>query len=69
MNAPDLLTRCIGYLPQLLDGALTTLWLSAVAVVCGFFAGIFIYTMSASDSRLMATTARVYVSVFRGTPV
>ncbi len=69
MNAPDLLTRCLGYLPQLLDGALTTLWLSAVAVVCGFFAGIFIYTMLASESRLLAGAARVYVSVFRGTPM
>jgi polar amino acid transport system permease protein len=69
MNTPDLLTRCLGYLPQLLDGALTTLWLSAVAVLCGFFAGIFIYTMSASNSALMSRAARVYVSVFRGTPV
>ncbi|WP_321881775.1 amino acid ABC transporter permease [Paraburkholderia bannensis] len=69
MNTPDLLTRCLGYLPQLLDGALTTLWLSAVAVLCGFFAGIFIYMMSASDSRLLSRAARVYVSVFRGTPV
>lgn len=69
MNTPDLLTRCLGYLPQLLDGAITTLWLSAVAVLCGFFAGIFIYMMSASDSRLLSRAARVYVSVFRGTPV
>ncbi|MDE1180502.1 amino acid ABC transporter permease [Paraburkholderia sp.] len=69
MNTPDLLTRCLGYLPQLMDGALTTLWLSAVAVLCGFFAGIFIYTMSASDSALLSRAARVYVSVFRGTPV
>jgi polar amino acid transport system permease protein len=69
MNTPDLLTRCLGYLPQLLDGALTTLWLSAGAVVCGFFAGIFIHTLSASESRLLAGAARVYVSVLRGTPV
>ncbi|MBN3856970.1 MULTISPECIES: amino acid ABC transporter permease [unclassified Paraburkholderia] len=69
MNTPDLLTRCLGYLPQLLDGAITTLWLSAVAVLCGFFAGIFIYMMSVNDSRLMSRAARVYVSVFRGTPV
>lgn len=69
MNTPDLLTRCLGYLPQLLAGALTTLWLSAVAVLCGFFAGVFIYTMSASDSALLSRAARVYVSVFRGTPV
>jgi polar amino acid transport system permease protein len=69
MNTPDLLARCISYLPQLMDGALTTLYLSAVAIVCGFFAGIFIYTMLASGSALMSGAARVYVSLFRGTPV
>lgn len=69
MNAPDLLTRCVGYAPQLLQGALTTLWLSALAVGCGFFAGIFVYTMSIGRSRLLAGAARAYVSVFRGTPV
>ncbi|MEK6297029.1 MAG: amino acid ABC transporter permease, partial [Paraburkholderia tropica] len=58
-----------GYLPQLLDGALTTLWLSAVAVGCGFFVGVFVYTMSVSHSRLLRGVARVYVSVLRGTPV
>ena len=61
MNPPDLLARCLGYLPQLLDGAITTLWLSAIAVACGFFAGIFIYMMSASKSRTWSTAARVYV--------
>jgi polar amino acid transport system permease protein len=69
MNAPDLLTRCLGYAPQLMDGAFTTLWLSSIAVACGFFAGIFIYMSSASDSWVLAGAARVYVSAFRGTPV
>jgi polar amino acid transport system permease protein len=69
MDASHLLARCLGYLPQLLDGALTTFWLSSAAVACGFFAGIFIYTISASHHRLFAWTARIYVSVFRGTPV
>ncbi|HTI18265.1 MAG TPA: amino acid ABC transporter permease [Trinickia sp.] len=65
----DLLTRCAGYVPQFVDGALTTLWLSVVAVVCGFFAGIFVYMMSVNESRLLRGAARVYVSLFRGTPV
>jgi polar amino acid transport system permease protein len=69
MNPTDLLARCASYLPQLLDGAITTLWLSAIAVAFGFFAGIFVYMMSASESRTLSTAARVYVSVFRGTPV
>lgn len=69
MNAPDLFARCLGYLPQLLDGALTTLWVSAAAVVFGFFAGVFIHTLQVGPSRFAAGAARVYVSVMRGTPV
>jgi polar amino acid transport system permease protein len=69
MNPPDLLARLAGYAPQLLNGAITTLWLSAVSVACGFFAGIFIYVMLAGRSRSLAAAARAYVSVFRGTPM
>jgi polar amino acid transport system permease protein len=69
MNPPDLLARCLGYAPQLLDGAITTLWLSAVSVACGFFAGIFIHVIATGKSRSLAAAARVYVSVFRGTPM
>jgi polar amino acid transport system permease protein len=69
MPAPDLITRYIGYLPALTSGALTTLWLSMLAVACGFFAGVFLYTLSVSHNRVLASAARVYVSVFRGTPV
>src|ERR1700694_797747 len=68
MSAPDLLARCLGYAPQLLDGAVTTLYLSLIAVVCGFFAGVFIHVLSASRNRLLAGFARTYVSVIRGTP-
>lgn len=69
MHSSDLFTRCLGYLPQLLDGALTTLWLSAVAVLCGFFVGVFIHTMLVGNSTILSRAARVYVSVLRGTPV
>ncbi|GAB6846478.1 amino acid ABC transporter permease [Paraburkholderia kururiensis] len=69
MNEPTFLTRSLDYLPPLLDGALTTLALSAIAVLCGFFAGVFVYTMLASRNRWLAAAARVYVSVFRGTPM
>ncbi len=60
MNPPDLLARCLGYAPQLFDGALTTLWLSAIAVACGFFAGVFIYLMSAGTSP-PARTCRAHL--------
>jgi polar amino acid transport system permease protein len=69
MSAPDLLARCLGYAPQLLDGAVTTLYLSLIAVVCGFFAGVFIHVLSASRNRLLVGFARTYVSVIRGTPM
>jgi len=69
MNPPDFASRCLAYFPQLLDGALTTSWIAALAVLCGFFAGIFVYTLSTSNSALLSRAARAYVSVFRGTPV
>lgn len=69
MNPLDLLARCISYTPQLIDGSATTLWLSAVAVACGFIAGVFIHMMATSERRLLAGAASVYVSLFRGTPV
>ncbi len=69
MDTPDLLSRCLGYLPALLDGALTTLWLSGVAVICGFFAGVFLHGLLASPRRWLAMPARAYVSIIRGTPV
>jgi polar amino acid transport system permease protein len=69
VNPPALLSRCIVYAPALLDGAVTTLCLSVVAVIGGFFVGIFIYVISADDSPPVAGAARAYVSVFRGTPM
>ncbi len=52
-------------------GALTTLVLSAVAVCCGFFVGVFVYTMFISDSRLMRGTpvlAQLLVVLLRARP-
>lgn len=68
MNLTDLIARCTAYAPQLLEGALTTLMLSGVAVVCGFFAGILIHTLSTRGGPLVWAT-KAYISVFRGTPV
>jgi polar amino acid transport system permease protein len=69
MHSPEFLLRLQGYAPQLFSGAFTTLWLSAIAVACGFFVGVLIYTLSASRRPWLAGAARAYVSIFRGTPV
>ncbi|VVE75127.1 ABC transporter permease [Pandoraea captiosa] len=73
MNAPalgpDLVARCLGYLPQMLDGALTTLWISALAVVFGFFGGVFLHLVESGGGRVASRVARAYISVVRGTPV
>jgi polar amino acid transport system permease protein len=69
MNSPELLIRYWAYMPQLLAGAITTLYLSATGVACGFFAGVFIYTLHASRNVVLSGFARAYVSFFRGTPM
>lgn len=65
----SMLARCQTYLPQLLDGAFFSLWLSALAVFCGFFTGILVYLMQASGDPLISALAKAYVSLFRGTPI
>jgi len=69
MNTSDLLTRMLSELPLLWHGTLTTLWIALVAIVCGFFAGVFIHVLLSSHNRLLALPARFYVSLIRGTPV
>ena len=65
----ELLSRIVSYLPQLIDGALTTLYLSSIAVVCGFFLGVFVHLLSTGNSQLLRGFALTFVSIFRGTPV
>ncbi|MEN3111269.1 amino acid ABC transporter permease [Uliginosibacterium paludis] len=69
MDTPDLFTRCLGYLPALLDGALNTLWVAGVGVGCGFLAGILLHRLLSSTNPWFSRPARVYVSIIRGTPV
>lgn len=69
MSAPDLLGRCLGYLPQMLDGALTTLWVSGAAVFCGFFIAVALHLACVSRRLWVAWPARAWVSLVRGTPV
>ncbi|MBB3003529.1 polar amino acid transport system permease protein [Paraburkholderia tropica] len=69
MSVPALFGRLSTYLPQLMDGALTTLGLSVVATLGGFVGGVALHMMSIDRSALLRRTARVYVSAIRGTPV
>ncbi|HEY0209015.1 amino acid ABC transporter permease [Acerihabitans sp.] len=57
------------WLPMLAGGAATTAFLSATAMIAGFFAGIGIYCLHSARPRVCRVLARAYVSVFRGTPV
>lgn len=57
------------WLPMLIDGAVTTASLCIVAIVAGFFIGVVIYLMESGHSRLGRGFARIYISLFRGTPV
>lgn len=58
----------------LLNGAITTLWISFVAVVVGGGAALFISFVAYGDdkglgSSILRGTVGVYVSIFRGTPL
>lgn len=57
------------WLPMLTNGALTTASLCVIAIVAGFFVGIVIYLMESGRSPTGRVFARVYISLFRGTPV
>lgn len=65
----ELLARIVSYLPQLIDGAITTLYLSSIALACGFFIGVLVHLLATGNSRLLRGFAHIFVSIFRGTPV
>jgi polar amino acid transport system permease protein len=60
-----------GYLlnPYLLEGALTTLWLTAASLSCGLVLGVAIALARLAGSRPLAALAGFYCWVFRGTPL
>ncbi|RLM14675.1 amino acid ABC transporter permease [Gibbsiella quercinecans] len=66
---PTFITQFIAWLPMLANGAVTTATLCLVAMVAGFFVGIGVWRMAASQHRLWRTIAQGWVSLFRGTPV
>ncbi|MDY3118477.1 MAG: amino acid ABC transporter permease [Peptoniphilus sp.] len=57
------------YGPSYLDGTLVTLKLSFLGVFFGFILGIFIVLLRRSHIKILQTIAKIYVQMFRGTPL
>ncbi|MBN9255387.1 MULTISPECIES: amino acid ABC transporter permease [unclassified Mesorhizobium] len=53
----------------LLDSFLTTLFLSAIAIVVGTFVGTLVSVLRALNIGVLNVILRIYVEVFRGTPL
>lgn len=58
-------------LPLMLKGALLTIWISAIGIVCGFFCGTVVGILDCHKlkSRFLSPFLRSYVAIFRGTPL
>lgn len=55
--------------PYLIGGAVTTLWLTAAAIVIGLALGLILALMRRSKQRIVTGVAQAYVWLFRGTPL
>ncbi|SNT50782.1 amino acid ABC transporter permease [Rhodococcoides kyotonense] len=54
---------------QILDGLITTLWLTLVAMGIGIVLGTVLAVMRMSPNRLVSGSASAYIWFFRGTPL
>ncbi len=57
------------YVPKLIEGIGTTLWLLALTSVLGFLLAVPIGLMQAAGPRWLAWPAKVFCTVIRGTPL
>ncbi|SFM46212.1 polar amino acid transport system permease protein [Paenibacillus sp. 1_12] len=57
------------FLPILLQGALTTIEITIIALVIGILLGLFIGLGRISKNKLISSICRFYISVLRGTPL
>ncbi len=55
--------------PYLLEGALTTLWLTVASLAFGLVLGVVLALMRLSGNRALSGVAAFYCWVFRGTPL
>jgi len=60
-----------GYLfnPFILGGVVTTIWLTVVSLIAGLILGFALAMMRRSRLRSVQTLAKVYIWLFRGTPL
>ena len=56
-------------LPVLAQGAVLTVKFAVLSMIFGLFAGAVLAVMGISHNRVLNSIARVYVSLFRGTPL
>ena len=53
----------------ILDGLVTTIWLTVASMVLGVVGGVLVAVARLSDNALLSTLSRAYTWIFRGTPV
>jgi len=58
----------VPYLPSLLKGTITTLWLSAATLILAVVVGLVVALGRLSRRRVLRTASRVYTDLIRGTP-
>jgi polar amino acid transport system permease protein len=58
----------VPYLPSLLKGTVTTLWLSAATLILALVVGLVVALGRLSRRRTLRTASRVYTDLIRGTP-
>lgn len=64
-----MLQQMIDWLPQLLNGARTTILLTICAVCMGLFLSIFLALGKMSKKKLLSKLCSAYIFFFRGTPL
>lgn len=57
------------FAPSILKGIVVTLYLTAVAMILGVSGGVVLAVMRLSDNAVLSSIARIYVAMFRGTPI
>ncbi|MCU0570997.1 MAG: amino acid ABC transporter permease [Oculatellaceae cyanobacterium Prado106] len=66
---PEFIQIIVDALPNLLQGALVTLFLTAISVVFGMIGGALIGIARLSPIKPISLAARCYIDFFRGTPL
>lgn len=55
--------------PMILKGILVTLYLTVVAMILGVTGGVVLAVMRLSDNVVLSGIAKLYIGIFRGTPI